>query len=312
MSKYKNIPRINISDRVWPDNEITESPTWCAVDLRDGNQALPNPMTPQQKKEYFNLLCEIGFKEIEVGFPSASEDDFQFCRDLIEQDMIPDDVVISVLTQARPHLISKTVDVLKGVKKAIIHVYIATSTLHMKYVFKKTEKDTIETIRDAVKQIKDESIAKLSESDIGLEFSPEEFTDTDIDFAVEICDEVVEQWNPKKDEKVILNLPATVERRPPTHYADMIELFNKKQAHRDNTIISIHSHNDMGCAVASSEMAVMAGASRVEGTLFGHGERTGNVDLVTMICNLQYMGVSTAIDFSNLDKISEVVSRITD
>jgi 2-isopropylmalate synthase len=312
MSSHYALPgTVTVPDRRWPDRTIASAPLWCAVDLRDGNQALPNPMTPQQKRRYFDLLIQTGFKEIEIGFPSASADDFQFCRDLIEQNAIPDDVTISVLTQAREHLIRRTMEALKGVKRATCHVYIATSQLHMQFVFGKTSEQTKATALEAValiRQLADE----MTESDIGLEFSPEEFTDTNLDFAVDICDAVVETWGGTPERKVILNLPATVERRLPTHYADMIEAFIARQQHRDASIISLHAHNDMGSAVAATELALMAGADRVEGTLFGHGERSGNVDLVTLALNLQYLGIDTGLDFHNLETIRDTIVELTD
>ncbi len=309
-TRYAQPDAFSMSGREWPDKKITTSPIWEAVDLRDGNQALPDPMTPPQKKEYFALLCDIGFKEIEIGFPSASADDFQFCRDLIEQDMIPEDVTISVLTQAREHLIKRTFEALKGVKQAICHVYIATSDLHMHNVFKKNEEQTLETAVEAVRLIQQQAEA-ADGSEIRLEFSPEEFTDTDLDFAVRICDAVVEAWDPQDDEKVILNLPATVERRMPNEYADMIEEFCRRQKHRDQSIISVHAHNDMGMAVAATQMTLQAGADRVEGTLFGHGERSGNVDLVTLALNLHYMGVETGLNFSDIETIRDKVVELT-
>lgn len=309
-TRYAQPNTFTMSAREWPAKRINTAPVWEAVDLRDGNQALPDPMTPAQKKEYFALLCGIGFKEIEVGFPSASADDFQFCRDLIEQGMIPEDVTISVLTQAREHLIKRTFEALKGVKQAICHVYIATSDLHMHNVFKKNEDQTLETAVEAVRLIKDHA-QTAGNGQIRLEFSPEEFTDTDLDFAVRICDAVVEAWDPKGDEKVILNLPATVERRMPNEYADMIEEFCRRQKHRDRSIISVHAHNDMGMAVAATQMTLMAGADRVEGTLFGHGERSGNVDLVTLALNLHYMGIDTGLDFSDIETIRDKVIELT-
>lgn len=294
----------------WPQRPLVGSPRWCAVDLRDGNQALPNPMTPAQKLEYFQLLVDIGFKEIEIGFPSASRDEFEFTRHLIEKDLIPDDVTISVLTQARPHLIEKTLESLVGAKSCVVHFYIATSRLHYQYVFGLEPKDLLKTAREATCQIRAgrDRIGGF----MGLEFSPEEFTDTKIDLAVEICDAVVEEWQPRGDEKVVLNLPATVERRPPTQYADMIEVFCEKLKNIRHSIISLHAHNDQGCAVAATEMALMAGGQRVEGTLFGHGERTGNVDLVTMALNLQSRNIDTGLDFSKLAEITDTVARITD
>ncbi len=309
-TNYAKMPQIKMQQRKWPSVELTESPFWCAVDLRDGNQALPNPMTPRQKKEYFQLLLNIGFKEIEVGFPSASEDDFNFCRELIEQNLIPDDVVISVLTQSRPHLISRTINALRGAKKAVVHVYIATSKLHMKHVFGLENKQVLETAVKAVQQIKEEA-RQLTGSEIGLEFSPEEFTDTDPDFALEICSRVIEEWDPQGKEKVIINLPMTVERRLPNQYADMIEYFKDKFEYNDKAIISLHVHNDMGCAVAATTQALMAGGERVEGTLLGHGERTGNVDLITMGLNLTYLGINTGLNFENLPEIVEKVENIS-
>jgi 2-isopropylmalate synthase len=308
--QYAQPETFEFPERTWPTKTITHTPAWCAVDLRDGNQALPNPMTPKQKKRYFQLLVDIGFKQIEIGFPSASADDFQFCRDLIEENLIPSDVTISVLTQAREHLIKRTMDALRGVPQAICHVYIATSDLHMEYVFKKNRGDTKKTALEAVALIREES-RKLENSRIFLEFSPEEFTDTNLEYAVEICDAVVETWGPEADERVILNLPATVERRPPNQYADMIEAFINRQRFRDKSIISVHGHNDMGCAVAASEMTLLAGADRVEGTLFGHGERSGNVDLVTLALNLQYMGVDTGLDFSQVESIRDELIELT-
>jgi len=310
-SKYARPARLSVAGRNWPDRTLTRAPIWCAVDLRDGNQALPNPMTPQQKMCYFRRLVEIGFKEIEIGFPSASADDFQFCRDLIEQGHIPDDVTISVLTQAREHLVARTMEALHGVRRAICHVYIATSELHMRFVFGKTPEQTEQTALEAVGMVRDAVNSELSGSDIRLEFSPEEFTDTDLDFAVEACDAVVETWDPPPGERVILNLPATVERRLPHEYADMIEEFVRRQKHRDRSIISLHAHNDMGAAVASTEMALLAGADRVEGTLFGHGERSGNVDLVTLVLNLQYVGIDTGLCFDRIEEIRDEIIDLT-
>jgi 2-isopropylmalate synthase len=306
---YPNIQPVGSGVKSWPQNPIQSSPLWCAVDLRDGNQALPNPMTPEQKMEYFHLLVGMGFKEIEVGFPAASRDEFEFTRKLIDEDLIPDDVTISVLTQARPHLVDRTIESLQGAKSAVLHFYIATSELHYKHVFGLEKATLMETARITTQQIKDQR--DDFDGFLGLEFSPEEFTDTDLDLAVEICDLVVDTWEPRGNEKVILNLPATVERRPPTQYADMIEVFKEKLKNVDRSIISLHAHNDQGCAVAATEMALMAGGQRVEGTLFGHGERTGNVDLVTLILNFQSRNLDTGIDFSDLPTITDKVAEIT-
>ena len=309
--KYKIPEMINLPDRQWPAKSVTTSPIWCSVDLRDGNQALPDPMDPDQKLEYFQMLCNIGFKHIEVGFPSASQDEFGFFRKLIEEDLIPDDVFIMGLTQSRPHLIERTFEAFKGCKRGIVHAYIAPSDLHMKQVFGMERNQLIETAIAATKQIRDLA-DQMPESDIRFEFSPEEFTDTDIDFSLELCEAVFKTWGKGSPEKpVIMNLPATVERRPPNHYADMVEYFCRNFSQRDSILVSLHSHNDQGMAVAATELSLMAGADRVEGTLFSHGERTGNVDLVTCINNLYSRGIDTGIDFSDLAGVAETVERLT-
>lgn len=308
--KYARMPAVPVDNRQWPGGSITHAPIWCAVDLRDGNQALPNPMTPEQKHQYFKLLVDIGFKEIEIGFPSASADDFNFVRDLIDNDMIPDDVTISVLTQCRDHLIARTFESIAGVKNCIFHIYIATSELHRRFVFGLEDAEVLTTAVTSIRQIRDGARA-MPDSNIQLEFSPEEFTDTSLDFSIAVCDAIMDEWEPEPGEKVILNLPQTVERRLPCQYADMIEAFMQRCKYPDQSIISLHVHNDMGMAVASTTQALMAGAHRVEGTLFGHGERTGNVDLVTVALNLQYMGIETGLDFSTLPEISRVVADVT-
>ncbi|MFZ2653421.1 MAG: 2-isopropylmalate synthase [Victivallales bacterium] len=304
--KYVYPKPIPVKNRKWPDNQLEKAPAWCSVDLRDGNQALPIPMTPEKKLRYFKMLFDIGFKEIEVGFPSASQDDFDFTRKLIAENHVPKGVRISVLTQARKHLIDRTVESLAGVKEAIIHCYVATSDLHGSIVFDKNREDvkkmSVEGTRMIVK-----AIEKAGLKNIAYEFSPEEFTDTDIDFAIEICEAVKEAWGKSEKNNFILNLPATVERRPPYQYADMIEYFIGKYKYMDETTISVHAHNDQGCAVASTEMALLAGADRVEGTLFGHGERTGNVDLVTLALNIHSRGIRTNLNFSDLNSIVKVV-----
>jgi 2-isopropylmalate synthase len=309
--KYKTPPIIELSDRQWPSRTLTASPAWCSVDLRDGNQALPNPMDPDQKLEYFQLLCSIGFKQIEAGFPSASQDDFNFFRRLIEEEHIPDDVFIMGLTQCRPHLIERTFESLKGVKNGIVHAYIASSELHMKQVFGMDRAATLERAVEATRQIRDLADA-MPESDIRYEFSPEEFTDTDLPFALELCKAVYDAWGKATPgQPMILNLPATVERRPPNHYADMIEWFGMQFPHHDCIKISLHAHNDQGMAVAATELALLAGGDRVEGTLFGHGERTGNVDLVTLANNLFSRGIDTGLDFSDMGNVVETVERLT-
>lgn len=309
--KYPRPAPIQLPDRTWPSREVTASPQWCSVDLRDGNQALPNPLSPSAKLEYFKLLAAVGFKHIEVAFPSASQDDFDFTRRLIEEDMIPRDVFIMGLSQCRPHLIDRTMESFRDIARGIVHLYVATSELHMKQVFGLDHAKTLEMAVKAVTQTRQLADAQPA-SDIRLEFSPEEFTDTDMDFAVEICQAVFEAWGKATPDKpLILNLPATVERRPPNQYADMIELFRRRFKPLDSVLISVHSHNDQGMAVAASELALLAGAQRVEGTLFGHGERTGNVDIVTMANNLASRGIPTGLDFSNLPAIAETVQRLT-
>jgi 2-isopropylmalate synthase len=309
--KYKAYPPVDLPDRQWPGREITEAPTWCSVDLRDGNQALPNPLTPAAKLEYFNLLCAVGFKHIEVAFPSASQDDFDFTRRLIEENHIPEDVFIMGLVQCREHLIDRTFEAFEGIGRGIVHAYIATSDLHMKQVFGLDHATTIERATQAVTQIR-QRVEAMGDSDIRFEFSPEEFTDSDIDFVLELCEAVYETWGrATPDKPLILNLPATVERRPPNHYADMIELFARRFPHRQNVLISLHAHNDQGMAVAATELALRAGGDRVEGTLFGHGERTGNVDIVTVANNLKTRGIETGLDFSQLDRVAETVQRLT-
>jgi len=309
--KYRNPSPIELPDRQWPSRVIEKSPEWVSVDLRDGNQALPDPMTPDQKLEYFRLLLGIGFKQIEVAFPSASQDDFDFTRRLIEEGHIPDDVFIMGLTQCRPHLIERTFEAFRGLPRGIVHAYIATSDLHIRQVFNQTRDQTLQTAVAATRQIR-ELCDAAPERDLRYEFSPEEFTDTDPEFAVEICTAVFEAWGRATAEKpMILNLPATVERRPPTHYADLIERFIRRFPYRDRVKISLHGHNDQGMVVASTEMALMAGADRVEGTLFGHGERTGNLDIVILALNLQSRGIPTGLDFSALPRIAETVERLT-
>ena len=308
--KYTYPEAIKIADRQWPDRVLDMPPVWASVDLRDGNQALPVPMNPQQKLEYFRMLCNIGFKEIEISFPSASEDDFNFVRMLIEGDLIPDDVRISVLTQAREHLIKRTVESLKGLKgKAIAHCYVATSDLHSKFVLGDNREHITELAVQGTRLIREE-LAKAGLADqVSYEFSPEEFTDSDLDFVVDLCCKVKEEWGPATPDTFILNLPATVERRPAYQYADMIELFCRKYPYMAETRVSLHAHNDQGCAVAATEMALLAGATRVEGTIFGHGERTGNLDISVLALNMESRGVNTGLSFKNMPEIVRIVER---
>ena len=306
---YRSLDPIPVKSRQWPGRVITAPPTWVSVDLRDGNQALPIPMSPETKLEYFKMLCEIGFKEIEVGFPSASQDDFDFVRNLIEGNHIPSDVKISVLTQAREHLIRRTVESLYGVKQAIIHCYVATSDLHGKFVFNSDHDQVMQMAINGTRMVRDYVQSAGMKDIIAYEFSPEEFTDSDLDFVIEVCKKVKETWGKSAKPDFILNLPATVERRPPNQYADMIEYFIGNYPYMDETTISIHAHNDQGCAVAASELALLAGAERAEGTIFGHGERTGNLDILVLAMNLYSRGIATGLDFSNLPKIVDTVEH---
>ena len=301
--KYAPFAPIGLSDRTWPSRVITQAPTWCSVDLRDGNQALIEPMNPARKHRMFEQLVKLGFKEIEVGFPAASQTDFDFVRELIERNLIPDDVIIQVLTQARPEIIARTYQSLEGVRRAIVHVYNSTSTTQRRVVFKLDRAG----IRDiAVRGA--ECVRREAERRPGVEwvfeYSPESFTATELDYAVEVCDAVTAVWEPTPRRKAILNLPATVEMATPNIYADQIEWFGRQVAHRDCIVISVHPHNDRGTGVAAAELAVMAGADRVEGTLFGNGERTGNVDIVTLALNLYTQGVDPGLDFSNINEVA--------
>jgi len=303
--KYQKFNKINLPNRTWPNAEITNAPIWCSVDLRDGNQALIKPMSLEKKIRFFNLLVEVGFKEIEIGFPSASEVEYEFTRYLIENNMIPDDVTIQVLTQAREHLIKKSAEALQGAKNVIVHLYNPTSTMQREIVYKKSQKEIIDIALDGVKWIKE--YFGGFKGTVRFEYSPESFTQTEMEYALEISNAVIEAWNPQNDEKMVLNLPSTVESGTPNIYADQIEYMSSNIVRRENVLISVHAHNDRGCAVASTELGLMAGADRVEGTLLGNGERTGNVDIVTVGLNMYTQGVDPELDFSNVDKIVKVV-----
>ena len=310
--KYIPFQQINIPDRKWPSNVISKAPIWCSVDLRDGNQALIDPMNLEEKLEFFHALCDMGFKEIEIGFPSASETEYEICRELIEGNHIPDDVTIQVLVQAREHLIRKTFEAVKGAKNVIIHFYNSTSTLQRKVVFKTDMEGVTKIAIEGAKLIK-ELIDEYSEDmNIRLEYSPESFSGTEVDNAVYICDKVMEALGSTKENPVILNLPNTVEMCTPNTYADQVEYFIRNLKNREAAIISIHPHNDRGTGVASGELALLAGADRVEGTLFGNGERTGNLDVVTMGLNMYTQGVDPELDFSQLPKLREIYERCTD
>ena len=310
VSKYQPFRPVSLPDRTWPDQIITAAPAWCSVDLRDGNQALIEPMTPQQKLDLWNLLLEVGFKEIEIGFPSASSLDYDFCRKLIDESLVPDDVTIQVLTQARPDLIEKTFAALKGARRAVVHVYNSTSTVQRDYVFGLDRAGILEIATQGAQWVAEEA-AKHPDTEWIFEYSPESFTGTELDFAVEVVDAVTAVWSPTPQTPVIINLPATVEMSTPNVYADQIEWFCRNVKHRDSLIISVHTHNDRGCAVAASELAVLAGADRVEGTLFGNGERTGNMDILTMAMNLYSQGVDPNLNFERIDHIIEVYKSAT-
>ncbi len=307
--KYRPFKRIELPDRTWPDKTIDTAPLWCSVDLRDGNQALITPMNLDQKIELFQLLVDIGFKDIEVGFPSASAVEFDFLRALVDQNLIPDDVRIQVLVQAREHLIKRTFEALEGVKTAIVHLYNSTSVAQRKIVFKKEKEEIIDIAVKGVELVKRH--AQKSDTEIFLEYSPESFTGTEIDFAAQICNEVTKAWGMSAKRPVIINLPATVEMSTPNTYADMIEWMGRNLEHREHILISTHTHNDRGTSVAATELALMAGADRVEGTLLANGERTGNVDIITLALNMQTQGVDSRLDFSNIDHIVSVVERVT-
>jgi len=304
--KYRPFAPIELADRRWPARAITHAPRWCSVDLRDGNQALIEPMGPVRKRRMFDLLVRLGFKEIEVGFPSASQPDFDFVRDLVVRDLIPEDVTIQVLTQARPELIDRTFEAIAGARRAIVHVYNSTSTLQRRVVFGLERPGVVDIAVQAVRRIK-ALAARPGASDIVLEYSPESFTGTELDFARDVCEAVIDAWAPTPERKLILNLPATVEMATPNVYADQIEWFGRNVKNRDCFELSVHPHNDRGTAVAAAELALMAGADRIEGTLFGNGERTGNVDLVTLALNLFTQGIDAGLDLSDIPEIVETV-----
>jgi len=303
--RYRPFTPIDLPDRTWPNTVIDKAPRWCAVDLRDGNQALIDPMTPDRKRRMFELLVSMGYKEIEVGFPSASQTDFDFVRQLIEEDLIPDDVVIQVLTQSREHLIERTFESVRGSKQAVVHLYNSTSTLQRRVVFGLDRTGIIDIAVHGAQLCA--KFAEDHDSDIFFEYSPESYTGTELDFAVDICDAVTEVWQPTPDRPVIVNLPATVEMATPNVYADSIEWMHRNLARRDSLVLSLHPHNDRGTAVAAAELGYMAGADRIEGCLFGNGERTGNVCLVTLGMNLFSQGIDPQINFSDIDEIRRTV-----
>lgn len=307
--KYRKYPAMKMEKRMWPDNTIDKAPIWCSVDLRDGNQALPVPMSVEKKLKMFNLLTRLGFKEIEVAFPSASDTDFRFVRAIIEQRYLNDDTVIQVLTQSREHLIRRTMESVEGAKQAIIHLYNSTSEQQRRIVFKKEKREIIEIALEGTRLIK--QLSRDCDTDIRFEYSPESFTGTEMDFALEICEEVMNVWQPSAEKKAIINLPATVEMSTPNVYADQIEWFHNNLSCRDRIILSLHTHNDRGTSVAATELALLAGADRVEGTLFGNGERTGNVDILTLAMNLYSQGIDPELNIADMDRIINVYEQCT-
>lgn len=301
-AKYQPFPAIDLPDRQWPSRSITKAPLWCSVDLRDGNQALIEPMGPERKRRMFDLLVKMGFKEIEIGFPSASQTDFDFCRQLIDMHLIPDDVTIQVLTQAREELIRRTFESIKGARRAVVHLYNSTSTLQRRVVFNQ-DRAGIKDIAVKGTQLVKSLVPTVPGTKVTLEYSPESFTGTELDYAREVCEAVMDAWGASPDNKVIINLPATVEMASPNVYADQVEWMARNMKNRDHYILSLHPHNDRGTGVAAAELGMMAGADRVEGTLFGNGERTGNVDVVTLALNLYTQGVEPELDLSDIKEI---------
>jgi len=309
-AKYTPTPSVRLDDRQWPSKTIEKAPAWCSVDLRDGNQALIEPMDSERKNRMFDLLVRLGFKEIEIGFPAASQTDFDFCRELIEKGRIPADVTVQVLTQAREHLIHRTFEALRGVPRAIVHLYNSTSTVQREVVFKLDREGVKKIAVDGAQMLKDIA-ASYPGTEWIFEYSPESFTGTELDYALEICEAVLDVWRPTPQHKAIVNLPATVENSTPNVHADQIEWMSRNFTNRDSIVLSVHPHNDRGTAVAAAELAMMAGADRVEGTLFGNGERTGNVDLITLALNLYTQGVDPNLDLSDIPGVIECAETCT-
>ena len=311
--KYIPFQPVPLPDRTWPDKVITKAPIWCSVDLRDGNQALIDPMNLEEKLRFFQTLVDIGFKEIEIGFPSSSETEYEICRTLIDRNLIPDDVTIQVLVQARPHLIKKTFEAIQGAKNVIVHFYNSTSTLQRKVVFKTDMQGVIDIAVNGAKLIKELTAEEVARTGMNIryEYSPESFSGTEMDNAVAICEAVMDVLQPTPENKLILNLPNTVEMSTPNHHADQIEYFCRHIKNRDSVIISLHPHNDRGTATAATELGLLAGAERVEGTLFGNGERTGNADIMNVAMNMYSQGVDPELDFSNIREIREIYEKCT-
>ncbi len=306
---YQRVPVVDYPEREWPAKEIEKAPAWCSVDLRDGNQALVEPMVVEEKVEMFRLLVEMGFKEIEIGFPAASQIEFDFLRQLVERRLIPDDVTVQVLTQCREHLIQRTFESIQGIKRAVVHIYNSTSTLQRDVVFHMDREEIKKIATDGVAMVKE--YMKSYDGEVILEYSPESFTGTELDFALDICNAVQRAWGPTPEKKMIFNLPSTVEMTTPNVYADQIEWMNKHLENRESILLSVHPHNDRGTGVAATELALLAGAERVEGTLFGNGERTGNVDILTLAYNMFSQGIDPCLELSDVKKIAEIYERCT-
>ena len=309
VERYQRVPVVHYPEREWPGKEIQKAPAWCSVDLRDGNQALVEPMVVEEKIEMFNLLVEMGFKEIEIGFPAASQIEFDFLRQLVDRNLIPDDVMVQVLTQCRDHLVKRTFEAIQGIKKAVVHIYNSTSTLQRDVVFHMDREEIKKIATDGVAMVK--NYMKDHDGEVVLEYSPESFTGTELDFALDICNAVQRAWGPTPEHKMIMNLPSTVEMTTPNVYADQIEWMNRHLENRESIILSVHPHNDRGTGVAATELALLAGADRVEGTLFGNGERTGNVDILTLAYNMFSQGIDPELEISDVKRIAEVYERCT-
>ena len=311
LSKYRPFPAVSLPDRTWPDRTLTRAPEWCSVDLRDGNQALPQPMSIEEKLDFFDLLVRVGFKQIEVGFPSAADTEFNFLRRLIDENRIPGDVTIQVLVQTREPLIRRTFEAIDGAKRAIVHIYNSTSPLQRRVTFGDASRESIKQIAIDGATLVKQLVPSVPRTEVVLQYSPESFSDTELDFALECCNAVIDIWQPTPDKKMIVNLPDTVQWTTPNVHADQIEWMCRHLSRRDSVIVSLHTHNDRGTGVAATELGLMAGADRVEGTLFGNGERTGNLDIVTLALNLNSHGVATGLDFSDLQSIRSVYERVT-
>ena len=311
LAKYRPFPPVHLPDRTWPDQVLDHAPEWCSVDLRDGNQALPQPMSVEEKLEFFDLLVRVGFKQIEVGFPSAADTEFNFLRRLIDENRIPEDVTIQVLVQTREHLIRRTFEAIDGARRAIVHIYNSTSPLQRRVTFNDSSRESIRDIAIEGARLVKELVPTIPNTEVVLQYSPESFSDTELDFALECCNGVIDIWEPTPAKKMIINLPDTVQWSTPNVHADMIEWMCRNLARRDSVIVSLHTHNDRGTGVAATELGLMAGADRVEGTLFGNGERTGNLDIVTVALNMNSHGVETGLDFSDLQSIRNVYERVT-